>query len=308
LLARVKNGGVLPMITSCSPGWINFCEYNYGDLLPHLSSCKSPHEMFGAILKTYYAERIGVDPKDMFVVSIMPCTAKKYEKTRKQLTDENGMPDVDAVLTTRELGRLIKRAGIMFNRLPDEEFDNDIVGEYTGAGVIFGASGGVMEAALRTAAAKLTGKELESADLVEVRGLDGIKEATYNLGGTEVKVAVCHGMKNARVLLDQIREGKSPYLFIEVMGCPGGCVAGGGQPYVKPCFLPNEEDNILDTYKAKRASALYKEDKMKQFRASHLNPQIIELYDKFLGEPNSHKAHELLHTSYEAREGFNEKK
>ena len=308
LLARVQNGGVLPMITSCSPGWINFCEYNYGDLLPHLSSCKSPHEMFGAILKTYYAEKIGVDPKDMFVVSIMPCTAKKYEKTRDQLKNEEGLPDVDAVLTTRELGRLIKRAGIMFNRLPDEEFDNDIVGEYTGAGVIFGASGGVMEAALRTAAFKLTGKELENVDLKEVRGLEGIKEAAYNLGGTEVRVAVAHGMKNARVLLDEIREGKSKYLFIEIMGCPGGCVAGGGQPYVKPCFLPNEDDNILDTYKEKRASALYKEDKLKQYRVSHQNPQIIELYKNFLGEPNSHKAHELLHTSYVAREGFNEKK
>ncbi len=308
LLARVQNGGVLPMITSCSPGWINFCEYNYSDIIPHLSSCKSPHEMFGAILKTYYAEKIGVDPKDMFVVSIMPCTAKKYEKTRDQLKNEEGLPDVDAVLTTRELGRLIKRAGIMFNRLPDEEFDNDIVGEYTGAGVIFGASGGVMEAALRTAAYKLTGKELENVDLKEVRGLDGIKEAAYNLGGTEVKVAVAHGMKNARVLLDEIREGKSKYLFIEIMGCPGGCVAGGGQPYVKPCFLPNEDDNILDTYKEKRASALYKEDKLKKYRVSHQNPQIIELYKNFLGEPNSHKAHELLHTSYVAREGFNEKK
>ena len=297
LLGRVKNGGVLPMITSCSPGWINYAEYYYGDLLDHLSSCKSPHEMFGAILKTYYAKKIGVDPKDMFVVSIMPCTAKKFEKERPEL-GHDGLADVDAVLTTRELGKLIKRAGIRFTKLPDEEFDNDIVGEYSGAGVIFGATGGVMEAALRTAAAVLNGKELEHVELMDVRGLDGIKEATYNLGGLEVKVAVAHGMKNAKVLLDQIREGKSPYTFIEIMGCPGGCVAGGGQPYVKPCFLPNEEDNILDTYRAKRAAALYQEDEMKPIRVSHKNPQIIQLYDEFLGEPNSHLAHELLHTHY----------
>lgn len=297
LLGRIKENGVLPMITSCSPGWINYCEYNYADLIPHLSSCKSPHEMFGAILKTYYAEKNGIDPKDMFVVSVMPCTAKKYEAQREELKTD-GLADVDAVLTTRELGRLIRRAGIMWNRLPEEEFDNDVVGEYSGAGVIFGASGGVMEAALRTAAKKLTGKELDDPEIAGVRGLDGIKEATYNLGGAEVRVAVAHGMKNAKVLLDEIRAGKSPYQFIEIMGCPGGCVAGGGQPYVKPCFLPNEDDDILDTYKAKRASALYKEDRMKKNRLSHENKQIIELYDNFLGEPNSHKAHELLHTSY----------
>lgn len=297
LLGRIKENGVLPMITSCSPGWINYCEYNYADLIPHLSSCKSPHEMFGAILKAYYAEKNGIDPKDMFVVSVMPCTAKKYEAQREELKTD-GLADVDAVLTTRELGRLIRRAGIMWNRLPEEEFDNDVVGEYSGAGVIFGASGGVMEAALRTAAKKLTGKELDDPEITGVRGLDGIKEATYNLGGAEVRVAVAHGMKNAKVLLDEIRAGKSPYQFIEIMGCPGGCVAGGGQPYVKPCFLPNEDDDILDTYKAKRASALYKEDRMKKNRLSHENKQIIELYDNFLGEPNSHKAHELLHTSY----------
>ncbi len=304
LLGRIKDGGVLPMITSCSPGWINYCEYNYADLIPHLSSCKSPHEMMGAILKTYYAEKTGVKPEDMFVVSIMPCTAKKYEAQREELKT-NGLSDVDAVLTTRELARIIRRAGIMWNRLPEEEFDNDIVGEYSGAGVIFGATGGVMEAALRTAAKKLTGKELADPEIKDVRGLDGIKEATYNLGGAEVRVAVAHGMKNAKVLLDEIRAGKSPYQFIEIMGCPGGCVAGGGQPYVKPCFMPNEDDDILDTYKEKRAAALYKEDRMKKNRLSHENKQIIELYEKFLGEPNSHKAHELLHTSYNAnREKF----
>lgn len=304
LLGRIKDGGVLPMITSCSPGWINYCEYNYADIIPHLSSCKSPHEMMGAILKTYYAEKTGVKPEDMFVVSIMPCTAKKYEAQREELKT-NGLSDVDAVLTTRELARIIRRAGIMWNRLPEEEFDNDIVGEYSGAGVIFGTTGGVMEAALRTAAKKLTGKELADPEIKDVRGLDGIKEATYNLGGAEVRVAVAHGMKNAKVLLDEIRAGKSPYQFIEIMGCPGGCVAGGGQPYVKPCFMPNEDDDILDTYKEKRAAALYKEDRMKKNRLSHENKQIIELYEKFLGEPNSHKAHELLHTSYNAnREKF----
>ena len=303
LLSRVTNGGQLPMITSCSPGWVNYAEYYYGDLLGHLSSCKSPHEMFGAILKSYYAEKNGIDPKDMFVVSIMPCTAKKYEKDRPELA-VNGLRDVDAVLTTRELGKLIKRSGINFAKLPDSEFDNDIVGEYTGAGVIFGATGGVMEAALRTAAFKLTGEELAKVELEDVRGLEGIKEATYSLAGLDVKVAVAHGMKNAKVLLDQIREGKSPYHFIEIMGCPGGCVAGGGQPYVKPCFLPNEDLDILDTFKAKRAAALYQEDESKALRVSHKNPQIIELYETYLGEPNSHKAHELLHTHYHAKERF----
>ena len=303
LLSRVTNGGVLPMITSCSPGWVNYAEYYYGDLLPPLSSCKSPHEMFGAILKHYYAERKGIKPEDMFVVSVMPCTAKKYEKERPELMTD-GLKDVDAVLTTRELAKLIKRSGIMFDKLPEEDFDYDIVGDYTGAGVIFGVTGGVMEAALRTAAYKLTGKELENVEIKEVRGLEGIKEASFNLGGTEVKVAVAHGMKNAKVLLDEIREGKSPYQFIEIMGCPGGCVAGGGQPYVKPCFLPNEEDNILDTYRDKRANALYSEDEGRSIRVSHKNPQIIDLYKDFLGEPNSHKAHELLHTTYSAKERF----
>ena len=305
LLGRIKENGVLPMITSCSPGWINYCEYNYGYLIPHLSSCKSPHEMFGAILKTYYAEKNGIKPEDMFVVSIMPCTAKKYEAQRPEMQND-GLRDVDAVLTTRELGKLIRRAGIIWKKLPDEEFDNDVVGDYTGAGVIFGATGGVMEAALRTAVTVVTGKEPAKAEFTEVRGLKGIKEASYNLNGTEINVAVAHGMKNAKVLLDEIRAGKSKYQFIEIMGCPGGCVAGGGQPFVKPCFLPDEDDDILDTYRDKRAAALYKEDEMRPERMSHNNPQIKELYDNFLGKPNSHKAHELLHTTYAAREGFND--
>ena len=303
LLGRIKNKGVLPMITSCSPGWINYAEMNYGDLLPHLSSCKSPHEMFGAILKSYYCEKNGIDPKDMFVVSIMPCTAKKFEKDREQL-QKDGIKDVDAVLTTRELGKLIKRSGINWNMLPDEEFDNDIVGDYTGAGVIFGVTGGVMEAALRTAYYVLTGKEHDLIKFEQVRGFDGIKEASLDINGTTVSIAVAHGMKNAKVLLDDIRAGKSKYQFIEIMGCPGGCICGGGQPYVKPQFLPNEDPDILDTYKEKRAKALYSEDERQAIRQSHNNPQIKALYDEFLGEPNSHKAHELLHTSYKAREAF----
>ena len=303
LLHRVKNGGVLPMITSCSPGWINYAEMYYGDLLDHLSSCKSPHEMFGAILKSFYAEKMNIDPKDMFVVSIMPCTAKKFEKEREQLVT-NGLRDVDAVLTTRELAKLIKRSGINFAKLPDEEFDNDLVGDYTGAGVIFGVTGGVMEAALRTAYFSLTGKEHEAIKFEAVRGFEGIKEAELELNGMKIRIAVAHGMKNAQILLNDIRAGKSQYHFIEIMGCPGGCIAGGGQPYVKPQFLPNEDNDILDTYKQKRASALYSEDERQSLRQSHNNPQIKALYEQYLGEPNSHKAHELLHTTYAARKPF----
>ena len=303
LLARIKDGGVLPMITSCSPGWINYAEYYYGDQLDHLSSCKSPHQMQGAIIKSYFAEENGLKPEDIFVVSIMPCTAKKFEKERPQL-QKNGIKDVDAVLTTRELAKLIKRSGINFAKLPNEEFDQDLMGEYTGAGVIFGATGGVMEAALRTAYHELTGKEYEAVEFTAVRGMQGLKEATLNIAGSEIKVAVASGMRNAKVLMDEIRSGKSPYTFIEIMGCPGGCVNGGGQPYVKPCFLPNEDNNILDTYKEKRAQALYSEDERQKVRQSHNNKQVQKLYSDFLGKPNSHKAHELLHTTYVSRERF----
>ena len=305
LLDRIKNNGVLPMITSCSPGWVNYAEYYYGDLLDHVSSCKSPHEMFGAIVKSYYAEKNNLDPKNIFVVSVMPCTAKKFEKEREQLKT-NGMADVDCVITTRELAKLIKRSGINFNKLPDEEFDADLLGDYTGAGVIFGVTGGVMEAALRTAYHELTGKEHELVKFEQVRGFDGIKEASLDINGTIVNVAVAHGMKNAKVLLDEIKAGNSKYHFIEIMGCPGGCVAGGGQPYVKPCFLPNEDDDILDTYKEKRAAALYSEDERQKVRQSHNNAQIIKLYEEYLGKPNSHKAHELLHTTYAPRDKFND--
>ena len=305
LLGRVKNGGVLPMITSCSPGWVNYAEYFYGDLLPHLSSCKSPHQMQGAVIKSWWAQQHDIDPKDVFVVSVMPCTAKKFEKEREQ-EKVDGIPDVDAVITTRELARMIRRSGILFNRLPDEDWDGDIMGDYSGAGVIFGVTGGVMEAALRTVYFKLTGKEHDPIEFTAVRGHEaGIREASIDINGTTVNVAIASGMKSAKVLLDEIKEGKSKYQFIEIMGCPGGCINGGGQPYVRPSLLPNEDDDILDTYKEKRAKALYSEDERQTVRQSHNNPQIIELYEKFLGEPNGHLAHKLLHTSYAAREGFN---
>ena len=307
LLGRIKNKGKFPLITSCSPGWINYAEYYYPDLLENVSSCKSPHEMFGAVLKHYYAPKIGVKKEDMFVVSVMPCTAKKFEKERPQLVTE-GLKDVDAVLTTRELGRLIRRSGILFNRLPDEPFDTDIVSVSTGAGVIFGVTGGVMEAALRTAYHALTGKEYEKIAFGTVRGFDGIKEAKININGEDIYVAVASGMKSARVLLDEIRRGESKYTFIEIMGCPGGCIAGGGQPYVRECFLPNEDHDIVDTFKEKRAAALYGDDRSQKIRQSHNNPQIQQLYKEFLGEPNSHLAHELLHTTYLPRVPFGERK
>ena len=304
LLGRIKNGGVLPMITSCSPGWVNYCETYYADQLDHLSSCKSPHQMQGAIIKSYYAEKHGINPKDIFVVSVMPCTAKKFEKERPEMVNSEGLKDVDAVITTRELGDMIRRSGIVFTKLPDEEFDADIMGEASGAGVIFGVTGGVMEAALRTVYHVLTGKEHGAIAFTSVRGFDGIKESQIEINGQILRFAVAHGMKNAKVLMEQIRKGESPYHFIEIMGCPGGCINGGGQPYVRPVFLPNEEHDILDTYMQKRASALYSEDQRNVLRQSHKNTQVQKLYEEFLGEPNSHKAHELLHTSYKGREPF----
>ena len=304
LLQRIKKGGVLPQITSCSPGWINYLEYYCPELIPNVSTCKSPHMMVGAIIKSYFAKSHDIDPKDIFVVSVMPCTAKKYERQRKQMPN-----DVDAVLTTRELAKMIKRSGINWAKLPEEEFDPDLLGDYSGAGVIFGVTGGVMEAALRTAYFWLTGKEYGKVEFHEVRGQAAIKEADINIEGTVVKVAVASGMKNAKVLLDQIKEGKSPYAFIEIMGCPGGCINGGGQPYVKPLFLVNEDDNILETYREKRASVLYKEDERQVIRQSHNNKDIQKLYKDFLGEPGSELAEELLHTSYSSdREKYPESK
>ena len=304
LLGRMKNGGVLPMITSCSPGWVNYCETYYADQLGHLSSCKSPHQMQGAIIKSYYAEKHGINPKDIFVVSVMPCTAKKFEKERPEMVNGEGLKDVDAVITTRELGDMIRRSGIVFTKLPDEEFDQDIMGEASGAGVIFGVTGGVMEAALRTVYHVLTGKEHGAIAFTSVRGFDGIKESQIEINGQILRFAVAHGMKNAKVLMEQIRKGESPYHFIEIMGCPGGCINGGGQPYVRPVFLPNEDHDILDTYMQKRASALYSEDQRNVLRQSHKNTQVQKLYEEFLGEPNSHKAHELLHTTYKGKDPF----
>lgn len=288
-----------PMITSCSPGWINYIEYYYPELLPHLSSCKSPHEMMGAIIKSYYAEKHNIDRSQICVVSIMPCTAKKFEKERPA-NSVDGIKDVDVVLTTRELAELIKRAGILWKKLPEEEFDDDLIGEYSGAGAIFGVTGGVMEAAIRTAYHILTNQELEPIEFTPCRGLEGIKEATLKINGVTYNFAMCSGMKNAKVLLEQIKNGESKYDFIEVMGCPGGCINGGGQPYVFPLFLPNEEDNIQETYIQKRASVLYGIDKGKKVRRSHLNPDIITLYKEYLGEYGSPKAHKLLHTTYNA--------
>ena len=305
LLGRIQNGGVLPMITSCSPGWINYAEFNYPDLLPHLSTCKSPQQMQGAIIKSYYAEKNGLDPKNIFMVSIMPCTAKKFEKERPEL-EVDGIRDVDAVLTTRELGSIIRRAGIQFEKLPDEDFDDDIIGEYSGAGDLFGVTGGVMEAALRTVYHTLTGKEREAITFESVRGFEGVREASIKINDLTVNVAIAHGMKNAKVLLDEIRAGTSKYHFIEIMGCPGGCINGGGQPIVRPCFLPHEDRDILDTYRQKRARALYREDERQVLRQSHNNPQVKQLYAEYLGEPNSHKAHHLLHTSYAPRERYSD--
>jgi iron-only hydrogenase group A len=289
LLKRVKEGGTLPMITSCSPGWIKYIEHFYPQLLPHLSTCKSPHQMLGALAKTYYAKKAGVDPSKIVTVSIMPCTAKKFECNRPEMAD-SGFRDVDYVLTTRELARMIKNAGIDFCSLPDGRYD-DPLGEYSGAATIFGATGGVMEAALRTAYEVATGKKLDNVDFAGVRGLEGVKEAAVNVDGIgEVRVAVSHGLGNAKKLMDRLAAGKANYHFIEVMACPGGCVAGGGQP------IPvNNEIRRL------RAQALYSEDKNLKIRKSHENPSIKKIYEEFLKEPLGEKSHHLLHTKYTPR-------
>ncbi len=298
LLNRIQNKGTLPQITSCSPGWINYMEYFYSDLIPNVSTCKSPHEMEGAIIKSYFAKAHNLDPKDIFVASVMPCTAKKYEAERKQNAAVESLPDVDAVITTRELAMMIRRAGLIWDELPNEEFDQDLLGQYTGAGAIFGVTGGVMEAALRTAYHALTGQEYGPIAFHQVRGFDDLKEAELVIDGKKIKVAVTSGMKNAKPLLDDIRAGKSPYAFIEIMCCPGGCINGGGQPFVKPSLTPNEGPRILETYRKKRADILYSIDERKKIRQSHNNPDIIKLYENFLGSPCSEKAEELLHTTY----------
>lgn len=290
LVERVKEGGKLPMFTSCSPGWIRYVEYYYPELIPNLSSCKSPMQMFGATVKTYYAQKEGIDPKNIYVVGVMPCTAKKFERTRDGQS-ASGYPDIDAVLTTRELAKMIRTAGILYNELPDGTFDNPL-GEFTGAGVIFGATGGVMEAALRTAAETITGKSLDAVDYKAVRGMQGIKEAEYDLNGLKVKVAVASGLTNAKALCEKIRKGECDYTFVEVMCCPGGCINGGGQP-IQSAYTRRTVD-----IKGKRAKALYDEDKKSDIRKSHENPAVNSLYKEFFGAPGSHKAHEILHTKY----------
>ncbi|MGB5822463.1 MAG: NADH-dependent [FeFe] hydrogenase, group A6 [Proteocatella sp.] len=294
LITRIQNGGPLPLITSCSPGWIRFCEYNFHDFIPNLSSCKSPQQMFGAVAKTWYAQKNNLDPHDIVVVSVMPCTAKKFE-ARRDDQSAAGVYDIDIAITTRELARMIKRAGIQFTKLPDSQFDSPL-GISTGAGAIFGATGGVMEAALRTAVETLTGEELKELDFSDVRGTKGIKEASYKVGDLEIKVAVTSGLANARELLDDIRAGKRHYHFIEIMGCPGGCINGGGQP-VQPASVRNFVD-----LKTERAKALYEEDKNLPLRKSHESPVIKTLYDEYFGEPGSAKAHKVLHTHYVERE------
>jgi NADP-reducing hydrogenase subunit HndD len=290
---RVQHGGVLPMITSCSPGWIKYCEHYFPEMTENLSSCKSPQQMFGAIAKSYYAEKMGLNPEDIVSVSVMPCTAKKFEIGRDNQA-ANGSPDVDYTITTRELARMIKQAGLRFETLPEEAFDTPL-GIGSGAGVIFGATGGVMEAALRTAVENLTGEELQKLEFTDVRGMEGIKEASYEIGDLKVNVAVASGLINARDLLNRVKSGEANYHFIEIMGCPGGCIGGGGQPQ-QPGYVRNTKD-----IRGLRAKVLYDSDAGSKIRKSHENPAIKELYSTYLGEPGSEKAHHLLHTTYVKR-------
>jgi len=288
LLDRINNNKTLPMMTSCCPGWINFTEKMYPEILPHLSTCKSPQQMFGAVAKTYYAEKAGITADKMFVVSIMPCTAKKYECARPEMND-SGARDVDVVLTTRELARMIKEANIDFESLAEAEYDSPL-GKSTGAAVIFGATGGVMEAALRTVYEVVTGKTLDNVEFKDVRGLEGIKEAEVDLAGTKVKVAVANGIKNARIVCEKIKEGKCDYAFIEVMACPGGCISGGGQPF-----------GTTNEIREARIKSTYQIDEDSPIRKSHENPEIKEIYKEFLKKPLGEKSHHLLHTTYTAR-------
>ena len=297
LLDRINNGGVLPLITSCSPGWVKYCEHYFPEQIDHLSSCKSPQQMFGAVIKTWYAKKMTLDPKDIVVVSIMPCTAKKFECGREDQS-ASGYADVDYAITTRELARMIETAGISFNALPDEEFDNPL-GEGTGAGVIFGATGGVMEAALRTAVETLTGEELKALEFTEVRGTEGLKEASYTVAGMEVKVCAASGLANAKKVMDAIKNGTADYHFVEIMACPGGCVNGGGQP-VQPASVRNFVD-----LKGLRGKALYAADENLPVRKSHESEAVKTVYKEYFGEPGSHKAHEVLHTTYVKRSMYN---
>ena len=295
-IERFQKNDHLPMITSCSPGWVRYIEMNYPENLKHLSSCKSPHEMFGAVIKTYYAAKQKINPEKLFVVSVMPCIAKKFERQREELKD-NGLYDVDCVITTRELARMIKQANIEFVELEEEKFDNPM-GEATGAGAIFGVTGGVMEAALRTVSEILTGKTLKKIEFEEVRGKTGIKRATIPIGDKQVKVAVAHGLGNAKTIMEEIKSGKADYQFVEIMACPGGCIMGGGQP-IKSAKIRETVD-----VRAKRAAAMYTIDEKSKIRESHKNPVLQKIYREFLGEPGGHLAHELLHTTYQKREKY----
>ncbi|MBQ7849903.1 MAG: iron hydrogenase small subunit, partial [Clostridia bacterium] len=294
LVDRIKNGGALPMFTSCSPGWIKYCEHNFPELIPNLSSCKSPMQMEGAIIKSYWAEKAGVDPEKIVVVAVMPCTSKKFEASRPEMA-LNGLRTVDISITTRELARMIKSAGIQFNQLPDEECFDELVAESTGAAPIFGATGGVMEAALRTAADWLEGKSMENVEYKALRGIEGVKEAEVTVGGLNLKVAIANSTGAAKRLIKKIQAGEATYHFVEVMACPGGCVNGGGQPIVDASTRMDVDPRVA------RAAGLYAEDEAKTIRKSHENPDIIKVYEEYLGEPGSHKAHDLLHTTYTAR-------
>lgn len=296
-IERITKGGTLPMITSCSPGWVKYIEMNYPEILPHLSSCKSPHEMFGAIIKSYYAEKQNLDPNNIYVVSVMPCIAKKFERQREEMKN-NGLDNVDNVITTRELARMIKQANIEFTKLEDTNFDSPM-GEATGAGAIFGVTGGVMEAALRTAQDTLTGKDLEQIDFEIVRGKQGIKRGTVNINGQEIKVVVASGLANAQIIMKEIQEGKADYQFVEIMACPGGCIMGGGQP------IKSSRERAEKDIRKLRADCLYTIDEKSIIRKSHENPVVKKIYKDYLEKPGSHKAHELLHTNYKKREKYN---
>ena len=296
-IERVQGGGVLPMITSCSPGWVKYIEMNYPELLPHVSTCKSPHQMFGALVKTYFAQKEGIDPRKIYMVSVMPCVAKKFERQREEMK-VNGLDDVDNVITTRELARMIKQAGIEFQDLEDEQFDNPM-GEATGAAAIFGTTGGVMEAALRTAQDILTCQDLPKIEFESVRGGKGIKKATVNVAGNDINVVAASGLANAQKIMEEIKEGKADYQFVEIMACPGGCIMGGGQP-IKSSKIRREVD-----VRKLRADALYSIDEKSTIRKSHENPVIQKLYQEFLQRPGSHKAHELLHTHYTEKPKYN---
>lgn len=293
LIERLKENDNIPMMTSCCPAWVRYIEIHYPELVSHLSTCKSPHQMLGALIKAYYAKKENIEPEKIFVVSVMPCIAKKYERQRKELSN-NGLFDVDSVITTRELARMIKYANIRFDSLEDSEFDNPL-GESTGAAAIFGTTGGVMEAALRTAQDILTGKELDKIDFESVRGEQGIKRATININGKDIKVVAASGLGNAQKIIEEIKSGKADYQFVEIMACPGGCIMGGGQP------IKNSRTRANVNIRKLRADSIYSIDEKSKIRKSHENPVVKKVYEEFLESPGSYRAEKLLHTIYEKK-------